>query len=492
MSAIDFISTTPGQNSHADAAQAIPVAEGAPARFLNDAVRQILALLKQLQVNGVLWPNSVAGVRSLTAGTPTSMVWMVDLSGALYFYKYDATETGADDGDAILVDAVGRRWVRSGNGIDTSDGAATTPSGDALAAAFAASPTGAETLKDLLIGDLDSADLDALNADYGANSAQLLALATLIVGAITAPLIQAIVADIDADTTSEVNLASALVGNPNALALLSAFAPGNAAAPSIRNRNDTDTGIDFQDATVRIYAGGQEILEADSTDVDAQVPFRAPNGSSTAPAYSFGSQTGTGMYLVSSGVLGLSIGGVNYLRVTNGVLHPTSGNVTDLGTASLDWRDIYTLNAVTVTSDARLKTDFGKDREALLERWGGVDWTTFRMQSSVQELGDAAPLRVGLVAQDLERTLGQSMWRLNMLRHIQTDEVVDEETAKVLQPAVDRYAVIYEEALATEAMWTRRELRKRELEIDQLLENQTAMLARIEALEHALQMGKAA
>ncbi len=67
--------------------------------------------------------------------------------------------------------------------------------------------------------------------------------------------------------------------------------------------------------------------------------IRTGNGADTSPAYSFQSDTDTGVYRVSSDVLGLTTGGVGRARVDNVALAPVTADALALGSASLPWAD---------------------------------------------------------------------------------------------------------------------------------------------------------
>lgn len=67
-----------------------------------------------------------------------------------------------------------------------------------------------------------------------------------------------------------------------------------------------------------------------------------------------------GMYLQAAGVVGLAANSVAaYMYGTNAFLSQDA-NTRDLGTAGVPWRDIFSQNAVTVTSDRRGKTEVQK------------------------------------------------------------------------------------------------------------------------------------
>tara|TARA_R110000796_G_scaffold251948_1_gene384566 strand:- start:239 stop:2539 length:2301 start_codon:yes stop_codon:yes gene_type:complete len=92
------------------------------------------------------------------------------------------------------------------------------------------------------------------------------------------------------------------------------------------------------------------------------------NGTATFPSHTFSTDVDTGMYRVSSNIVGFSAGNVPVagfwgsrdtsdaaLPINGGGLYPQTTNVFDLGTASYLWDDVYATNGTIQTSDARLK-----------------------------------------------------------------------------------------------------------------------------------------
>jgi hypothetical protein len=95
---------------------------------------------------------------------------------------------------------------------------------------------------------------------------------------------------------------------------------GSAATPSITFLGDLDTGI-FRSNTneLSISAGGTSRIAIAESEVRTGVPFRALNGTVTAPAYSFANSTGTGLWTTSN-ELRASANGILSLQVaTNSV-----------------------------------------------------------------------------------------------------------------------------------------------------------------------------
>lgn len=97
---------------------------------------------------------------------------------------------------------------------------------------------------------------------------------------------------------------------------------------SFKVNGSSQTPVQFTTGTVSlILTDGLYVFTL--TSVGASV-FFASNGSAGAPSHSFISDTTTGMYLVSSNVLGLSAGGVKMISVDNS--NPTTPHVDVSGT----------------------------------------------------------------------------------------------------------------------------------------------------------------
>lgn len=89
-----------------------------------------------------------------------------------------------------------------------------------------------------------------------------------------------------------------------------------------------------------LSTGGTARLAASSTGVDVTgaingtTTVRAGNGTSAAPTFSFVSDTDTGMYRVSSNILGISCSGVLQLQVSSSLITGTVAFVSPMGSTS--------------------------------------------------------------------------------------------------------------------------------------------------------------
>jgi hypothetical protein len=88
------------------------------------------------------------------------------------------------------------------------------------------------------------------------------------------------------------------------------LADGTATAPSYSFASDQDTGIWRASADYLVVStGGAGRLSVNNTEFNITVQTRAPNGTFTLPAYSFLSDTNTGIYLNGSDDMVLVAGG---------------------------------------------------------------------------------------------------------------------------------------------------------------------------------------
>src|SRR5690606_25664839 len=98
---------------------------------------------------------------------------------------------------------------------------------------------------------------------------------------------------------------------------------GSAAAPALTFASDPDTGFDRIGAgDFGIATGGQVRLSVDNNRFDALVPFRAGNGSASAPSFSFQSATSTGMYRTAGGLISLAHLGADKFLVSGTSITP--------------------------------------------------------------------------------------------------------------------------------------------------------------------------
>ena len=81
------------------------------------------------------------------------------------------------------------------------------------------------------------------------------------------------------------------------------------------------------------------------------------NGTAAAPSMSFTSDTDTGIYRSAADEVGVTVAGVGQVIVADGVVKPVTDNDIDLGTAALEFKNLYLQGVITqsATTDATTK-----------------------------------------------------------------------------------------------------------------------------------------
>ena len=194
---------------------------------------------------------------------------------------------------------------------------------------------------------------------------------------------------------------------------------------------------------------------------------------------------------------------VSYLRSKSNFV-PQADNTYSLGSdGALRWTAVYASSSSITTSDEREKDGIGEIADAVLDAWERVGWRQFRFKASVEEKGASARLHTGIVAQRVKEVFEESgldATRYGLLCHDSWDEIPEmyDEWDEIVQPksvdadgnvipevvehhkelsseripAGDRWSVRYEEALAMEASYMRREnarLKKRVADLEERL-----------------------
>lgn len=104
---------------------------------------------------------------------------------------------------------------------------------------------------------------------------------------------------------------------------------GTAAAPVWTWEADPDTGIFLQGAGQwAVSTGGVRRLLISTTSISAYLPILSQPGTAAAPGLAFFGGSNAGLFLQSAGALGLSVGGTEQVRITEG------GQVLASGTGS--------------------------------------------------------------------------------------------------------------------------------------------------------------
>lgn len=156
-----------------------------------------------------------------------------------------------------------------------------------------------------------------------------------------------------------------------------------------------------------------------------------------------------------------------------------------LGRPSVLWKEIFSATGTINTSDAREKTSIVSPDDSLMRAWGKVNFKVFQFKDAVEKKGSDARLHVGVIAQQVIEAFaseGLDASRYGLLCYDKWDdeyedvEVVDEPELvtedgtvtpakthiehRLVTPAGDRYGIRYEEALALECAYLRRELKQ--------------------------------
>ena len=156
----------------------------------------------------------------------------------------------------------------------------------------------------------------------------------------------------------------------------------------------------------------------------------------------------------------------NILELSYTSILPCVNNQMNLGSGQHTFANTYLNASPTILSDAREKTDISNVPDAVLDAWGEVNWEQFRMVSAVEEKGLNARTHTGLVAQRIDevfRRHGLDACKYGLLCHDSWEARPEQmnEKGEVVFEAVeagDKWSVRYEEALAMEATYQRREV----------------------------------
>lgn len=159
---------------------------------------------------------------------------------------------------------------------------------------------------------------------------------------------------------------------------------------------------------------------------------------------------------------------------------PAAGNQAKFLRGDATWQTVST------SSDRRMKQQFADIPDDVLDAWENVHWLQFKMNDEVQEKGESATIHTGMVVQDIqdvfaERGLDASLY--DMLNHeewIAVQEKRDNNGKIVVpaSPAYEQWYLRYEQALAIEAAYQRRENERLRSEINALKERLDALEAK--------------
>ena len=123
-------------------------------------------------------------------------------------------------------------------------------------------------------------------------------------------------------------------------------------------------------------------------------------------------------------------------------LTPGADNARTLGTASLRFSTLFAASGTISTSDRALKKHVGRVPDIWLDAWGEVGWRRYRFRKGKR-------WHVGLIAQEVAAAFaarGEDAGRIGLLCRDRLDD------------GSERWGLRYDECLAMEAAWVRREL----------------------------------
>jgi hypothetical protein len=166
----------------------------------------------------------------------------------------------------------------------------------------------------------------------------------------------------------------------------------------------------------------------------------------------------------------------------------SADNQISLGANGRRWKEVWAGTGTIQTSDERVKSSIASIPDNVLDAWGDVDWRQFQFNDAVAEKGtEKARLHTGLIAQHIDdvftaHNLDASRYGLFCYDEWDaTPEKRDSEGNLITeaQPAGDAYALRYEEALCIEAAYQRRRADRAEARI-------TALEQRLNEMEQAI------
>jgi len=180
----------------------------------------------------------------------------------------------------------------------------------------------------------------------------------------------------------------------------------------------------------------------------------------------------------------IRLGGKNggdFVQATNAGLYPIGSKnlgypgqgwattfTATLGSSANPTTNIYSQNAVIVTSDRNYKEEVSDIDDKLLDAWAKVGFKSYKMKAAIAEKGDEARVHFGFIAQDIIEAFegaGLDWTQYGLVTFDKWDavEAVLNEDGTVQKPAIDageKYMVRYDECLVLEAALVRRELAK--------------------------------
>jgi len=252
-------------------------------------------------------------------------------------------------------------------------------------------------------------------------------------------------------------------------------------------------GLDTETALIdvlQVINNGGHLVRSTNTASTAATGFHAQNSAGS-----------TALVADANGRGNLRTGGIGRLEFGASWLAPMTDNGLTLGTSAQRWQQIFAVNGTINTSDERLKQGIDGSpeviapvRDIVLDAWEDVEWVEYRMNHAVAEKGNQARIHVGLVAQrvrDVFANHGLDPFAFGLLCYDEWDEITEpvfetvemrivkiekdddgnevehvevgyEESAtgeqKIILAAGDKFSLRYDECLALQSAWGKREL----------------------------------
>lgn len=143
------------------------------------------------------------------------------------------------------------------------------------------------------------------------------------------------------------------------------FLDGTAAVPAYSFFSDTDTGIYSITANaIGISTGGGTRLEIYNTSLTMNVPIFGIDGTAASPAYTFTLDPDNGIWRPATNTIGIATAGVDRLRI-NVDFFPTDDGTMLLGKSGNRWSKLHTVGIVgTTTNNNAASGDVGEYIEA--------------------------------------------------------------------------------------------------------------------------------
>lgn len=241
------------------------------------------------------------------------------------------------------------------------------------------------------------------------------------------------------------------------------FAPGpstiaitTAGAERLRVTASGHVGIGTSDPASRltVASGGQTIIRLKGGAGNNQgAAVYVERAGSTGTLAAFGDRAaifgGTVDQLVSiftdGPALSFDVSASERMRIDGNIVRPGSDNIQQLGMAAQRWSVIFAASGTISTSDERDKADVETIPDVWLDAWGAVAWQRYRFKGGQR-------WHIGLVAQRVHAAFagfGIDAFAIGLLCR---------DPVRGVRGRKDRWGLRYDECLALEAAWQRREI----------------------------------